>query len=170
MQSKKLKADSLFRIYYYDSMPFFDIVVNPLDGKTIDFSTTPTARNTKALFEELEITSNIAFRKGDLRFRGWRITKWKTKQILEKAKNGKPIEAFDMEPYFVQKEVDIKIGLDLAWLSSKHIVDKIVLVTTDTDFIPAMKFARKEGVIVCVAPLGQDIKRSLLAHSDDIIN
>lgn len=51
------------------------------------------------------------------------------------------------------KRVDMKIGLDVAWLASKGIVDRIILVTADTDFVPAMKFARREGVQVLLVPM-----------------
>jgi len=40
----------------------------------------------------------------------------------------------------------MKIGLDAAWLASKRIVDRIILVTADSDFIPAMSL---HGVRVC---------------------
>ena len=38
-----------------------------------------------------------------------------------------------------QKGVDIRIGLDIARIAVKHIVDIIVLVTGDSDFVPVMK-------------------------------
>ena len=63
----------------------------------------------------------------------------------------------------------MKIGLDVAWLSSKRIVDRIVLVTGDSDFIPAMKFARREGVQVILVTMGHKlIKRELLEHADEL--
>ena len=33
----------------------------------------------------------------------------------------------------------MKMGLDIAWLASKRIADRIILVTADSDFVPAMK-------------------------------
>jgi uncharacterized LabA/DUF88 family protein len=71
-------------------------------------------------------------------------------------------------PEIKQKHVDIKIGLDVAWLASRRIVDRIALVTADTDFIPAMKFARREGVQVILVPLGQKPARSLAEHADEV--
>ncbi len=47
----------------------------------------------------------------------------------------------------------MRIGLDIAWLSLKRIVDAVVLVTGDSDFVPAMKFARKEGIRVYLEAL-----------------
>ncbi|WP_166245873.1 NYN domain-containing protein [Paenibacillus turpanensis] len=43
----------------------------------------------------------------------------------------------------MHKSNDIKFGLDGARLSSKDIVEKIILVTGDTDLVPSMKFARE---------------------------
>ncbi|MDT5157346.1 MAG: hypothetical protein QOH51_1703 [Acidobacteriota bacterium] len=50
----------------------------------------------------------------------------------------------------------MKIGLDVAWLASKSIVEKIILVMADSDLIPAMKFARREGVQVVLVTMGID--------------
>jgi len=61
----------------------------------------------------------------------------------------------------------MKIGLDVSWLASKRIVDRIILVTGDSDFVPAMKFARREGVQVILVTMGQrQIKRDLREHAD----
>ena len=74
------------------------------------------------------------------------------------------------KPDFKQKSVDMKIGLDIAWMSGKRIVDKLVLVAGDSDFISPIKFARKEGLIVYLLTLGQTkIKRELYEHADYVI-
>ena len=68
-----------------------------------------------------------------------------------------------------QKGVDIRIGLDIAWISLKRVVDAIVLVTGDSDFVAVMKFARKEGLKVILSPMGHSVRRELKAHADLII-
>jgi uncharacterized LabA/DUF88 family protein len=73
-----------------------------------------------------------------------------------------------VRPEILQKRVDIKIGLDVAWLASRRIVDRIALVTGDTDFIPAMKFARREGVQVVLVPLGSRPHPDLIEHADEV--
>lgn len=41
------------------------------------------------------------------------------------------------------------------------------MVSADSDFVPAMKFARKEGIQVVLIKVGlQGLKSSLLEHSD----
>ena len=71
-------------------------------------------------------------------------------------------------PSLQQKGVDIKIGLDIAWLSIKKVVDRIILFTGDTDFIPAMKFARREGTQVVIASFNEKIKAELKEHADGL--
>jgi len=68
-----------------------------------------------------------------------------------------------------QKGVDIRIGLDIAWISLKRIVDVLVLVTGDSDFVPVMKFARKEGLRVYLETMGHPVRRELKAHADFVL-
>ncbi len=49
--------------------------------------------------------------------------------------------------YVKQKGVDMKIGIDIATLALKKLVQKIVLISGDSDFVPASKLARTEGII-----------------------
>jgi uncharacterized LabA/DUF88 family protein len=79
------------------------------------------------------------------------------------------LEEDDLVPDLKQKGVDMKIGLDVAWLASKSIVERIVLVTSDSDFIPAMKFARREGVQIVLVTMGHRlIKRELKVHANEL--
>lgn len=52
---------------------------------------------------------------------------------------------------FGQKQVDMLLGIDMVALALKRIVSHIVLVTGDADFLPAIRLARDEGVIVTLA-------------------
>jgi uncharacterized LabA/DUF88 family protein len=73
----------------------------------------------------------------------------------------------DFKPDFEQKGVDLRIGLDIATFSFGRKVDRIAIVTGDTDLIPAMKLARREGIqIVGVRLENQRISRELSAHFD----
>lgn len=77
-----------------------------------------------------------------------------------------PIAANDLVPDMTQKGVDIRIGLDIAWIALKHVADVLVLVTGDSDFVPVMKFARKEGLKVYLETLSHGVRRELKAHAD----
>ncbi len=65
-----------------------------------------------------------------------------------------------------QKGVDIKIGLDIATLALKRLVQKIVLISGDSDFVPAAKLARVEGIIFTLDPMGNPIRENLEEHID----
>jgi uncharacterized protein (TIGR00288 family) len=79
------------------------------------------------------------------------------------------IGAADFEPDIRQKGVDMRIGLDIASLTLKHQVGVIVLVTADSDFVPAMKFARREGAQLFLVTLGHGIKEGMREHADLVI-
>ncbi|GAA8030282.1 hypothetical protein JP0563_03870 [Helicobacter pylori] len=68
--------------------------------------------------------------------------------------------------YAKQKGVDIKIGLDIATLALKKLVQKIVLISGDSDFVPAAKLARVEGIIFTLDPMGNRIREDLEEHID----
>jgi len=118
------------------------------------------------LIRNLKVADHIAFREGKLSFDGWLIKKHKAEEII---RTGRALAPGDFAPDLNQKIVDMKIGLDVAWLSSKRIVDRIILATGDSDFIPAMKFARREGVQVVLVTMGHKlVKRELLEHADEL--
>lgn len=45
-----------------------------------------------------------------------------------------------------QKGVDMRIGIDISTIALKKQADTIILITGDSDFVPAAKVARREGV------------------------
>ncbi len=49
---------------------------------------------------------------------------------------------------FEQKRVDVMLSLDLATLSTKRLIHRAVLMTGDSDMIPAIQIAKNEGVVV----------------------
>src|SRR5690606_39000007 len=67
-----------------------------------------------------------------------------------------------------QKGVDMKIGLDITSMTLKKQIDTIVLVTGDSDFIPAAKVARREGVEFILDPMWQSVDGDLLEHIDGL--
>jgi uncharacterized LabA/DUF88 family protein len=71
-------------------------------------------------------------------------------------------------PNLKQKGVDIKIGLDVAWISFNHIAGNIILVTGDSDFVPVIKTARRSGVFVYLFTLEHNVKKELLENVDVI--
>jgi len=74
----------------------------------------------------------------------------------------------DLALDITQKGVDMRIGLDIASLAQKRLIDQIVLIAGDTDFVPAAKHARREGIDFILDPMWQPIKPILYEHIDGI--
>jgi uncharacterized protein (TIGR00288 family) len=162
------KDEEIFRIYCYDCPPYGEKQTHPLNKMLVDFSKTPTFMSRTKLIGDLKTMDNIAFRSGELSFDGWIITKKAAKDVV---KTSRALIDDDFQPDIKQKGVDMKIGLDVAWLAGKSIVERIILVTADSDFVPAMKFARREGVQVILVTLGHlQVKTDLKEHSDELRN
>lgn len=158
--------EELFRIYYYDCYPPQEWAHNPLSGERVHLKIHEDAQT---LLPELSELENVAFRQGTLLYKGWRIRDKAAKRLISDHGSGghETLHPEDLVLNFDQKGVDMRIGLDVAWLASRRIVDRLVLVTADSDFIPAMKFARREGVQVVLAPLRTRwINRQLFEHAD----
>ncbi len=158
--------EELFRIYCYHCAPYGGVQVHPVSRREVDFSTTETFSSMTTLIRSLSLKDNVAFRPGELSFDGWAVRKQAADELV---RTGRALVADDFAPDLKQKRVDMKIGLDVAWLASKGIVDRIVLVTADSDFVPAMKFARREGVQVVLVTLEHTmVKTDLLIHADEL--
>lgn len=71
----------------------------------------------------------------------------------------------------VQKQVDMLLGIDMAEISIKKFVNKVVLIGYDSDMSPALKLARCNGIqteIIVFDDIKQRIDSSLFKHCDII--
>lgn len=163
----ELREMHLHRVYYYDSVPLEGSHDKPLGGGKIEFSNQPIATRSRQLFEQLWKLPFVALRLGDLSFNGWAVDRG----LLDKAQGDKvQITHADLKPQISQKGVDMRIGMDIAALTLKKQVQVIVLVTGDSDFVPAMKFARREGAQLFLAPLKHRVRPAMFEHSDLILD
>jgi uncharacterized LabA/DUF88 family protein len=156
----------LHRVYYYDSVPLQTSHKRPLQGALIEFGNSEVATRSRDLFDGLAKLPFMALRLGELSFNGWKIN---PKLLDDNASASIEINANDLRPQIAQKGVDMRIGMDIAALTLKKQVQAIVLISGDSDFIPAMKFARREGANLFLAPLGQHVKAAMLEHSDLVV-
>jgi uncharacterized LabA/DUF88 family protein len=110
--------------------------------------------------EELACKDLFAVRRGVLKFRGY------TPQHTPLNPAGPPTDA-DFKPEFEQKGVDMRIGLDIASYSATASIERIVLVTNDTDCVPAMKYGRRAGLqtVIVELPNGK-LAPELTMHAD----
>ena len=160
-----LQGMRLHRIYFYDSKPLQTSEIKPLGGGRVDFGTTSTASSNKTLHAALMKQPFFALRFGELFLDGWRLRK----SVLKKLGHEVQIDCDDLEPNIRQKGVDMRIGLDIASLTLKKHAQVIVLVTADSDFVPAMKFARREGAQLVLITLGHRIRDGLSEHADIVV-
>lgn len=160
-------ADSrLHRIYFYDAKPLTKKVTRP-DGAVIDFADSKAHAISTQQHQTVSRLPFVAMRYGELSDRGWKVPE----RLLRAQKNAVnvTIQTSDLVPNVQQKGVDMRIGLDIAALTIKRQVDVIVLVTGDSDLVPAMKLARREGAQVILITLGQTLKESMYDHADVVI-
>lgn len=115
-----------------------------------------------ALLSDLASAPDVALRMGEVRVGGWEVRE----TSLDKLKKSPSLGPRDLKPNLRQKGVDIRIGLDIARLALNDTVRSLVVVTGDTDFVPAFKFARREGIRVYLDTLGRFVLPSLIEHSD----
>ena len=76
------------------------------------------------------------------------------------------LQAGDVALGLRQKGVDMRIAIDIASLTLKQQVSTIVLVAGDSDFVPAAKLARREGMEFILDPLWQNVNDDLFEHID----
>jgi uncharacterized LabA/DUF88 family protein len=155
----------LHRVYFYDAEPLNAVATIPLGGGTIDFGRSAVAVRSKRVQAALITKPFLALRLGELFHEGWRLKR----QVLQKEGPRIEIGSDDFQPDIRQKGVDMRIGLDIASLTLKRQVQVVVLVTADSDFVPAMKFARREGAQLFLITLGHGIRDGLREHADLVI-
>lgn len=171
LSQAKSETYDLYRIFYYDCLPYEKKQHNPITGKSIDFSKTEQYKFQIAFFEELKKKRKIALRLGILEDRKrWIIRPSKTKELLSGLIEVKDLSEEDVQFDFSQKMVDIKIGLDIASITLKGQVDQIILISGDSDFVPAAKLARREGIDFLLDPMWNPIKPHLFEHIDGLVS
>lgn len=161
----------LYRIYYYDCLPYAGKQTNPISKKMIDYSSTQIYRFQESFLNELKKLRKVALRLGELTTNNtWNIKPDKLKNLLDGKIQMSDILEEDIYLDFRQKMVDIKIGLDIATITLKRQANQIILIAGDSDFVPASKLARTEGIDFILNPMGNNIKPHLFEHIDGLHN
>ena len=170
------KVANLLRILYYDCPPCKVEGHNPTPGKEAVQGYHPKS---DGWLNQLARSPKMALRLGVLKFRGFRIKEKKLPKNLHNKPKDEPINsrAGDFEPYFVQKGVDMRIGIDIATYSLGRMVDSILLISGDADCVPAMKLSRVNGVSVGIVQFSKGSYRGknhylvpdLIYHADDVV-
>jgi len=169
-QSNNERYD-LYRIFYYDCLPYDKKQHNPITGNVIDFSKTDQYKFQVEFFKELKKKRKIALRLGVLNDnRRWILKPGRTKDLLKKKISIDDLNETDVIYDLNQKRVDIKIGLDIASITLKKQVHQIILISGDSDFVPAAKLARREGIDFILDPMWNPIQPHLFEHIDGLVS
>jgi uncharacterized LabA/DUF88 family protein len=152
--------DRNYRVYFYDCKPCSEKTSLPISHSPHNFEASPQYAKGMRLIKETKLLPFFAVREGMLSFNGW--------TLKPACYSTNPLTDSCFTPNLKQKGVDIKIGLDVAWISFNHIAGNIILVTGDSDFVPVIKTARRSGVFVYLYTLGHNVKKELLENVDVI--
>lgn len=161
---------TLYRIFYYDCPPISSPVYHPLLKKNVNLAKSDTYIWMTEFLKRLTQKRKLALRLGDLsESRAHYNLRYSTlKAIMRGSKNLGDLQETDFELVIEQKAVDMKIGVDIASLSFKRQVEQIVLISGDSDFVPASKLARREGIDFVLDSMGRKIKDDLFEHIDGL--
>lgn len=162
-------SNTLYRIFYYDCLPLDKKVHNPISKKLVDFSLTNEYKFRKDLLEALKRKRKVALRIGTLKDNhNWQIYPGRVKELLNGKKKLEDLTDSEIYLDVQQKGIDMKIGVDIATLALKKFVDTIVLFSGDSDFVPAAKLARREGIDFILDPMQANVEPQLFEHVDGI--
>lgn len=169
LTNKKGENRDLYRIFFYDCPPSKKKHHHPITKRAVDFAKSEEAVFRLALHAELRQLRKMALRLGHVQEgKGWIIRPDKTHMLLSGRIEISELQPGDINYDFRQKGVDMKIGLDIASLAYKKLVDQIILIAGDSDFVPAAKLARREGIDFILDPMWNHIHPSLFEHIDGL--
>ena len=168
----KIENRKLYRIFYYDCPPINKKVYHPALDKTIDLGKTEQYQWNMDFFDELRNRRKFAIRLGSLseNTAEYRLKPEVVKKIMHGSIAVSDIKETDFCFKVEQKGVDMRIGADIISMALKKQVQQIILVSGDSDFVPAAKQARREGIDFILAPMGATIKPDLNEHIDGLLH
>jgi uncharacterized LabA/DUF88 family protein len=164
----ELADHSLLRIYWYDAFPSAESFPYPVSKTDFHAAQSERFRQSQALFDQLSLRPNFALRMGEVSVSP---AKWRLKPSVARKLIAAPRPLTD-EDFIIdaqQKGVDMRIGMDMARLALRNMVAQIIVVTGDSDFVPAFKFARREGMRVLLHMMGDGGRVELRRHADIVL-
>ena len=170
--NNKYENRYLYRIFYYDCPPSGKNVHNPRTQKTVNLSKTTQYIWSTDFIKELKHRRKFALRMGRLSEQQleYTIKQDTVKKLFRNEISISELTDSDLELHIEQKGVDMRIGIDISSLAFKHQVEQIILISGDSDFVPAAKQARREGIDFILDPMKASIKDDLFEHIDGILS
>ena len=164
-------GERLYRIFFYDCPPLEKQAHQPISGQAVNFAKGTQAQFRRELHSALKCQPNVALRLGKLDdanahwvFRDERMLA----RILKREIALDHLTDEHFRYHARQKGVDSRIGLDIAAMAHKRQVERVVLISGDSDFVPVIKTARREGIHVTLDPMRSPIKPDLREHTDSL--
>lgn len=160
----------LYRIFYYDCAPIGRrSVYHPLTRQNVDLDKSDTYTWSTVFLEELRKRRKFAVRLGEMSGQAYyNLRPDVTRRLLQGTVKLEELTENDFIFSAQQKGVDMRIGIDIASVTYKKQVDQIILISGDSDFVPAAKMARREGVDFILDPMWADIRPDLFEHIDGL--
>lgn len=160
----------LYRIFYYDCMPSDKVVYHPYTQKQVKLKDSPLYVWMTEFLNELKSRRKFALRLGRLSEERleYNLRNEALRKLCRRTLTFDQLEEKDFVLNIEQKGVDMKIGVDIASLAYKKQVNQIILISGDSDFVPAAKLARREGIDFILDPMRHKIKDDLFEHIDGI--
>ena len=159
---------TLYRVFYYDCPPSAKKVYHPLLKRAVDLSASDQYKWANDFFTELKHQRKFALRLGRLAEEQayYNLRPQITKKLINGTITVDDLTENDFIINMKQKGVDMRIGVDIASVTFKKQVDRIILISGDSDFVAAAKQARREGVDFILDPMRSAIKDDLFEHID----
>ena len=167
----KHERRNLYRIFYYDCPPSEKNVYNPVTKRQVNLKSSPQYQWATQFFQELRHKRKVALRLGNLADSNlnYSLKPDAFKRFLNGELTIDNITEQDVMLDIKQKGVDMRIGVDISSLAFKKQVQQIILIAGDSDFVPAAKQARREGIDFILAPMGATIRPDLFEHIDGLL-
>lgn len=161
--------DELYRTFVYDCPPSDHRAHLPITKRAINFKFTGSSQIRKAFHSELSKRRKTALRLGTLgHTHGWQIKQEIVKKLLKKEIEFEDLTDENFRWDFKQAGVDMMIGTDIASTSLNQFVKRIVLISGDSDFVPAAKLARRSGIDFILDSMKAPISEDLNLHIDGL--
>lgn len=166
----KHEERELYRIFYYDCPPISKKLYHPYLKQQIDFGKSDLFLWMQEYINELTHKRKFCLRMGKLAEEQahYNFREDITRKLCNGSLTFTDLTEKDFKLEVSQKGVDMKIGIDIASLAYKKQVNQIILVSGDSDFVPAAKLARREGIDFILDPMRSNIKPDLFEHIDGI--
>lgn len=166
----KYEQRYLYRIFYYDCPPVNKNIYHPLTQRSVNLGRTDEYEWMNSFLNELRHRRKFALRLGRVSEGTitYNLKPETTKQLFQNKITLDDITETDFSISLEQKGVDMRIGIDISSLAFKQQVNQIILISGDSDFVPAAKQARREGIDFILDPMRSPIKPDLYEHIDGI--